>query len=273
MERGSHYWRTGALVGPEHVELLDDAGFDFIELNCTNMRPEVSADQFARLRDDLASCRLKVEVCSGFLPRDFHIVGPAVGWDRFTESVQVEAGRAAALGAQLIVWANGPSRTVPDGFPRAVAKEQLCRAGSYIASVARGHHLVVAFEALNSTASNFILLLEEALEVVAGIGEAEIGTMADMYHMAKNGEDLTKVALPGSALWHVHVCDSDRRPPGSNPDESGRYRKLAKALRDMNYKGRISIEANWSDLAVELPRAMHALEEWMELASPWIPAS
>jgi sugar phosphate isomerase/epimerase len=241
---------------------MAQAGYDFAELPCDELRAEVSDESFERLRGQLSAVGLPVEVCSRFLPRDFKLVGPDVGWSRFTDSVDTELARAAALGAELVLWANGPSRTVPDGFPREQAFEQMVTAGRYVAAGARAHGLMVVFEGLNASSSNFILLLEEALQLVNAIGEPEIAVMADIYHMSRNQEPLASIAQLGPSLHYVHVCDHDRRPPGTHPEEGPTYAELFSVLRAMGYSGRVSIEATWDDVPAEAGPALTALRRW-----------
>lgn len=258
-------WRIGALMPFPGLPEMARAGYDFAELPCDELRVEVGDDSFERLRDQLSAIDLPVEVCSRFLPRDFKLVGPDVGWSRFTECADAELTRAAKLGARLVLWANGPSRTVPDGFDREQAFEQMVTAGRYVAKKARENGLSVVFEALNASSSNFILLLEEALELVNAIGEPEIAVMADIYHMARNSEPLASIAQLGSSLNYVHVCDHDRRPPGTHPQEEPVYRELFSVLSAMGYAGRVSMEATWDDVPAEVGPALTALRRW---ASP-----
>lgn len=252
-------WRIGALVPAADLPELAREGYDFAELPCDELRADVNDQRFARLRKRLASIGLPVDVCSRFLPRDFKLVGPDVGWSRFTESVDTELARAAQLGAELVVWANGPARTVPVGFPMERAFEQMVTAGRYVAKAARTHGLTVVFEALNPSSSNLILSLGEALRLVNAIGEPEVMAVADVYHMARNGEPLASITQLGQALRYVHVCDHDRRPPGTHPADAPHYAELGGVLGAMGYTGRISIEATWDDVAAEAGPALAAL--------------
>jgi D-psicose/D-tagatose/L-ribulose 3-epimerase len=257
----AHRWPVGALMPLQGLADMASAGYDFAELPCDQLRIEVSDDEFGRLRRQVSEAGLPVEVCSRFLPRDFKLVGPDVGWDRFTSCADTEMARAAAVGASVVLWANGPSRTVPDGFPVQRAFEQLVTAGRYIAGVARSHGLTVVFEGLNPASSNFILRLEEVLRLADAIGEPEIAVMADIFHMSRNAEPLTSIAQLGPSLRYVHVCDHDRRPPGTHPEEEPVYRELFSVLAAMGYAGRVSIEAEWDDVASQAGPALAVLRQ------------
>jgi sugar phosphate isomerase/epimerase len=253
-------WRLGALAPSEYCDVLADAGYDYLEIACGEFRLELPESEFAVLRRRLARCPLPVEVCSMFLPRDFKLVGPRIGWERFTSCAEVELRRAAELGAKIVLWANGPSRTIPEGYPRERATRELVRAGRFLAELAERHDLVLAFEPLKPSSSNFILTLAEGLDFVGQVDRPRVRPMADMFHMRENHEPWDNIARLRDVLQYVHLCDHDRRAPGNTPGDRDSYRAVFRTLDEIGYRGRVSIEAEWRDLPAEAPAAVLALE-------------
>lgn len=253
-------WRLGALAPPEHCEDLSELGYDFLEIACGEFRMETADAEFDRLRERLAACEVPVEVCSMFLPRDIKLVGPKIDWQRFTDAAEVEVGRAAALGASVVLWANGPARTVPDGYPAEAAWDELVVAGRHLAGVARRHGVTIVFEPLKPSSTNLILTLAEGLEFVRRVDRPEVTVMADMFHMRENGESWRDIRALRGRLNYVHLCDHDRRAPGTTGQDADTYREVFATLAAIGYAGRVSIEASWTDVRPEASRAIDALE-------------
>lgn len=89
------------------------------------------------------------------------------------------------------------------------------------------------------TAADALAAIDRA--VVAGAGEANIGLLADLYHLAVNGDDVDAVIAQHAArIAHVQIADA----PGRNEPGTGDLpldRQLA-ALEAAGYAGWVGLE-------------------------------
>jgi 5-keto-L-gluconate epimerase len=99
----------------------------------------------------------------------------------------------------------------------------------------------VAIEPCNRYEVDFVQSTADALDVIAEIGRPNFGLMADVFHM--NIEDVSierGLCAAAPVLWHVHIADSNRLPPGSGHLD---FAAIVAALRSIDYQGFLSVEA------------------------------
>jgi sugar phosphate isomerase/epimerase len=78
--------------------------------------------------------------------------------------------------------------------------------------------------------------------------------LADFYHMACVGEDAQAIVEAGASLHHCHIAEKvERAAPGVRGDDFTPY---FRALKQINYQGRLSIECNWKNFEEEIGPAV-----------------
>lgn len=96
-------------------------------------------------------------------------------------------------------------------------------------------------EPINRNISNFILTTQEGLDFIKELNMPNIRLMLDYIHMVIENEDIKKSVNSARGYFdHVHVCDSDRKPPGQGEYN---FTDFFNCLKDIDYKGYISVEA------------------------------
>jgi sugar phosphate isomerase/epimerase len=150
---------------------------------------------------------------------------------------------------------------VPEGYPAGEAWNELVRAGRHLADVAERHGVTLVFEPLKPSSTNLILTLAEGHEFVRRVDRPQLRVMADMFHMRENAETWADIAELGADLGYVHLCDHDRRAPGSTPEDLASYSDVFATLQSIDYRGRVSIEAEWREVGSDASRAIEALAQ------------
>jgi hydroxypyruvate isomerase len=81
----------------------------------------------------------------------------------------------------------------------------------------------------------------KALEVIAKVGAPNAGLLADLYHLAKMGEDVADVlSRHRDSILHVQVADPpDRGAPGTGTLD---FEPLFRQLADQGYDGWVGLE-------------------------------
>ncbi|NHN34951.1 sugar phosphate isomerase/epimerase [Paenibacillus sp. S3N08] len=116
------------------------------------------------------------------------------------------------------------------------AVEGIREAGLY----AGEHGVSLALEAWNRYETYLINRLEQSLALVNQINLPNVGCMGDTYHMNIEETDIAEAFRNvGDKLAYVHFADSNRAAPGRGHID---FRPIAQALKDINYKGFISME-------------------------------
>ena len=163
----------------------------------------------------------------------------------FRENIGACAEIARRTGCRRL---NAPYGNRVDGVdPKeqdAVAVENLRLA----AGAAANAGAAVLIEAINSVdvPAFPIDTSAKAIAVIDEVGAANVGFLADLYHLAKMGEDLPGVLdQHRDKIWHVQVADAPGRgAPGTGTVE---FEPLFGQLAEQGYKGWVGLEYLPSD--------------------------
>jgi sugar phosphate isomerase/epimerase len=109
---------------------------------------------------------------------------------------------------------------------------------TYAAS--RGVRLVL--EPLNRYESDVINNVEEGLAFLRDVGHPALGMVLDTYHINIEENSWTtpfRQAMAAGCLWHVHIGDNNRLPPGRGLID---FPAIVATLREIGYDGYLSAE-------------------------------
>lgn len=256
---------TGA-PGEARAKTLRDAGCDYYEPAVATGLMGKSREEFDAGLASWAEGGLEPRSANLFLPGDLKVVGPDVEPDRVQTYMTEALDRAKALGISRVVFGSGKSREVPDGFSRDEAHRQLKDAARWASGAAEkaGGDATICLEHLRHQETNIINSLAEAGRIAEELDLANVGLVVDIYHLMEEQEDFDVVNQVAAKVAHVHVCGPDRHPPAE--DDEKRLASLFERLAAIGYKGRISIEANFSDVTSEAPAALATVRHAAEVA-------
>ena len=106
----------------------------------------------------------------------------------------------------------------------------------------------VCLEPLNRFETDFINTCDQGLKMLKDVKSPALRLHLDTFHMnieEKSSADAIRKA--GQALGHFHACGSDRGTPGNDHID---WKPIAKALKDIRYKGDVVIESFTTDVKV-----------------------
>lgn len=252
---------TIGLCGPgTHGELAKMAGCSYLEEGVAKiLMPTHSDAEFEKQFEMMAHQALPTPCLNVFLPRELKAVGDQANHEGIIQYASVAFHRAERVGAKIIVFGSSGSRSLPDGFDRAKAKEQFISLCGSLAPLAAKKNIILAIEQLNREETNFINTLREAAEIVEAAHHPHIRMICDIYHALKENDPASEILRYREHLVHCHVAEKkNRTPPGVNGEDFTSY---LRALKKINYQGRVSLECQWKNLEVELPLAVKVLRQ------------
>ena len=99
----------------------------------------------------------------------------------------------------------------------------------------------LAFEPLNRFETDMVNVVEQGLQLIADVGEPNLGLHIDTFHMHLEEKDsAAAIRQAGERVFHVHACENDRGVPGSGQVD---WKDIFAALKEINYQGNVSIES------------------------------
>ncbi len=256
---------VGIVENVESDSVLAAAGYSCLVVSISKyISPRsVSEEAFQKNVAFFRQMKLPVYAVNLFIPGDLKLVGPKVDEKAILAYVDSILYRLSQTDIRMIVWGSGGARRIPDGFDKEIATRQMIDIGKKIAAVAARYQIVIALENLNSTETNFINTVEEALYIVKKVHHPNLRLDADIYHMLKEGESPDILKKTKRYLAHVEIAEKEQRTaPGVTGAD---FRPYLRALHKIGYHQKIGVEGRWknvSDIAVPaLQYLQHQIDE------------
>jgi len=251
--------KVGVCSGIENMDVVINSGADYLEPGVQSFL--VPAEPESKFLDNLAKIKgksISIYACNSFIPGSMKSVGQEACHDSILKFAETAFRRAKKSGIKVIVFGSGGSRKIPDGFSKEDAKKQFTDLLKKMAPLAKKYGIMVVIEPLNKGETNFINSLAEAAEISTLVHDDNIQILADFYHMMRENESADEIIKYGAYIRHCHIAEKEKRtPPGTMGDDFSSY---FIALKKIDYKGRISIEANWDKFELQVKGAVAALQ-------------
>lgn len=256
--------RIGLCISPDG--LTDPVeGLEYVEPTIAGLLcPRESDEAFEAILAKARAASVRPEAANCFFPGDLKNTGPDVDAAALDAWVETVCRRAAAVGAEIIVFGSGGSRAVPEGFDRGRAAEQLVDNMKRYGPIAAGHGVTIALEPLNERDCNIVTSVAEGAELVRAADHPNIRLLIDTYHMAVDGDPVDSIGQAESLVAHAHCAEGDGRGPLGAVGED--HRPYFRALQDIGYDGRISLECTWRDFSAQIGPAVVELRKQWETA-------
>lgn len=144
---------------------------------------------------------------------------------------------AARVGTSLVTIGGFRGRLVSDDGRGGLAK--ILRSAADRAAPL-GVRLVI--EPLNRYEANLVNTAQQGLAFLREIDHASVGLLLDTFHAnieEKSWSEPFQCAMSAGKLWHVHIGDNNRLPPGQGMID---FAKIVAILGEIGYDGFLSAE-------------------------------
>ncbi len=231
-----------------NVELYKEAGATMITVATSQvLMPDKSDEQFAEKLKEMKNLELPVFASNGFIrPKHLKCTGPKANHDEVLVWAETVFSRISQAGGKMVIFGSGGSRHLPEGWPVEKANEQFIALLKKMGPLAKKYGVTVAIEQLNTNECNYITTIAEAAAIVRAVDHPNVRLLADLYHMAVDGdtpEDLKKAV---DLIVHVEIAEKKGRTfPKKGGDD---FKPFFRVLRDGGYRGGVSIEGSGKDM-------------------------
>lgn len=257
--------RIGVCTSISHGQSVKNAGGHHLEMSLADFtacsKPDDSA--FEANRNAAQGCVLPIVSSNGFFPGGVHVTGPKADHAAALLVAETALRRAHEVGITTCVLGSSGARQIPDGFSREEAESQFVELLKKLGPIAKKYGITIAIEPLRRQECNFINTVHEGYMIAKRVKHPNIRVNADIYHMLQEGEGPESIREAGRKyLRHVHVAENARRTaPGVDGDDFTPY---LQALKDIDYRGVISIECGWENLDNQVSSAIGELKRQLK---------
>ncbi|WP_372949885.1 sugar phosphate isomerase/epimerase family protein [Mariniphaga sp.] len=249
----------GVCTSVSNADMLATQGYTYVEESVGGfLMPAKSEEEFNEILQQAQNAAIPVKACNSFIPGSLKSVGPEAVHPEILEYMEIAFRRAQKAGVEYIVFGSGGSRAVPEGFSKEEALRQFTDLCSQMAPIAARYDVVVVLEPLNKKECNLINSVLEGGVIVEEVNHPNFRLLADIYHMMMDGEGPESIEKYGHLIEHTHIAEKEgRAAPGTHNEDFTAY---FKALKEVGYEGKMSIECRWEDLETEAPTAIQAMK-------------
>lgn len=248
----------GIVAQIEKDSLVYASGFKLIGESVGKMiSPSLSEETFKNNLELIKKSKCKLYMCNVMFASQMKIAGPDVKEQEVLAYADGLFSRAERAGVPLIVLGSGGARRLPDQYDVKKAQTDFVILCKKLAVLAQKHKVRIALENLQSSETNFLTSLKSTAEVVRLVNHPNFKLNADIYHMRREQESPQSIIDAGDILIHCEIAENDERTlPGIKGDD---FRPYLIALKNVNYKGPIFIEANKNYSATEIALSFNFL--------------
>ena len=258
--------KFGCCCRLEDLSVLTDAGCDFFEASANAaMILRAAPAQFERISRLMTEMPVKPQAINSFLRMDQKLTGPDVHVAQLEEHTAISIKRAADLGAKILVFGAGRSRSFPEGYPREKALVQLQDFLRMAGEIAAPFGIKIVIQPLRQRQSNVINTLGQAYSLARMVQEPSVGVVGELFHMSQEREPVANLSYAGATLAYAHIAHPESRQCPSDKDGID-YRPYLEALDQAGYDDLLCIDCGWSDIGTELKPALSYLRAlWDEV--------
>ncbi len=248
----------GICTNISNWKILETGGYSYLEESVQGfLVPLEDETVFNEKLALLKQSALPVPALNSFIPGKLKSVGPEPMHEEILKYAETAFRRAQITGVKHIVFGSSGSRKVPEGFAREVALEQFTDLCGMLAPIAEKYDVTIVLEPLNKGECNLLNSVADGGKIVKNVNHKNFRLLADIYHMLRENESPASIIENGDLIKHVHIAENkERAAPGTYNED---FRPYFRALKEIDYKGQLSIECNWKKMEDQASPALQAL--------------
>lgn len=231
----------------ERVRLASAVGFDNLEVTPPDYMVNLDYKKMTELKKCAEDHNIDMSFCIGF-PKSKDMAGEdakvrQAGIDyskRMIEAVHFMGGKILS-GILYSYWPCLYTEPITpeyksDCWKRAVESVQ------EVIPLAEKYDIIYAVEMVNRFEQFIVNSVKEGKQFIKDVGSPNGKLLLDVHHANIEENSIAgAIREAGSLLAHVHLSENNRRLPGTG--DHIQWPEVAKALKDIDFKGRVVIES------------------------------
>ena len=255
--------KIGVCGGLDRVATVAACGYDYLETNFKDLA-KLSEEEYQKFLAELKNSGITCEAANCFLPGELKVTGENVDYDALREYLAVGYKRAAEVGIKVVVFGSGGARNIPEGYPYKDAINDIIKFVKDIAApMAAEYGIDLVFEPLRKKETNIINTIKEGAMLASAIGNPNVGTLGDLFHMFVEGDTYDDVRELKGIFRHAHMSypeTVDKRVYMKESDDFD-YKGFFDALKYVGCE-RVSIEAGTDDFENDAREAIKVMNKY-----------
>lgn len=216
-------------------------GFDYFEPPVYELAAMTEAE-FGEYRSKVMASPIRCTHANFFIQKP-RVDGPNVDMAALKDYTELALERCRLLGAKIVIFGSAVARSVPQGFSRDRAWQQIIEFLQMTAPIAREKGIIMGIEPIRHSSSNILSTGGEVLKMVHEINLPNVKMNIDYFQMRSMNESPQILWKARDAIVHIHFARFDPHGWPKQPDEDPEYKEFFGLLKKINYRGGISIEA------------------------------
>jgi sugar phosphate isomerase/epimerase len=242
------------------IDQAKAVGFEYVELALQDVL-SLSNDEFTKFAQHLAASGIPARSGYNPLPNTLKLVGAEVDEEKQDAHLQTVLARAAKLKLQYVILNSAGAWRVPDGFPPAQAFAQLAQFCRRFADQAAPLGITVLIEPQRTRDTNMIITITEALALVQAVNRPSFQLMVDYSFLRIQKDDLKELLKVGDHLKDVHLANPEANRTYPLATGESNYAEFFALLKQIGYRGGLSVHAGTNAFETEAPKAIAFLRE------------
>ena len=251
--------KIGVCSPIDRSELLDDLGYDLIELSIASIS-ELNEEELVALKEKLAGRKIQVVSANCMFHGSLPVLHQDAGLEKAREYLAMVMPKLKYLGITTAVFGSGGHRRMPEEIPAEKQRQIIRDVLVIMEEEARKNGITVVIEPLNKKETNMLLTTAEAMSYIRELELPNLKLLVDLYHFYCEGEPLDSIREFGSYIKHVHIVEPSERT-FMRPDDAYDYGAFVKALRDVGYDGALMFEGGGDDYEKGIAETYPVLRE------------
>jgi len=245
----------------EHYGKVVNAGFDRIILSGVELSG-MGKSTFQITREALDNANIKCHALNNFCGSDLKLCGPGFDNIAVREYSAALMERCGQIGVEYISLGAPKSRSIPDGYPKEKATDELKESLKAICAEAEKFGINILLEAVCTAECNFITYTSEAFAIVDSLKIKNLHLVFDTYHASKMGEDELPLQKVMNEIRLVHVAqDIDNRRGFPQEGFIEGHKVYFDKLLEFGFNGEVGVEASSTGVDGELINSLYILKK------------